>query len=54
MEIPDQNQHVVDLLTVDENSQAHLQDQGCVLFCLCICNGLLGVGTGRQLGVELS
>lgn len=56
MEIPDQNQHFANLLTKDVTSQDHGGDQcvHCVFFCLFVCNGLLVVGTGQQLEVELS
>lgn len=52
--ILDQNWYSVDLLTKDMTSQAQVRDQGCVFFCQCVCKGLLDVGTGQQLGVELS
>lgn len=41
-------------MTEDATSQDHGRDYGCVFFCLCVCSGLLGVGTRQQLGVELS
>lgn len=41
----------MDLLTEGTTSRDHGRDQGRVFSC--VCTGLLGVGTGEQLGVEL-